>query len=73
MALLEDLEELRLSLDHIVTKSRTMGLSDLLYLLRMASLEIMEKQQDEMDRIERDNSRSNLVTADLNHPTYEAR
>jgi len=36
MASLEDLEELRLSLDHIVAKSGTMGLSDLQYLLRMA-------------------------------------
>ena len=72
MPLLEDLEELRLSLDRIVTKSRAMGLSDLSYLLRMAALEIMEKQQAEMDRIERDDSRLNSAKADLNRqsPSY---
>ncbi|MDZ4368419.1 MAG: hypothetical protein U0987_15560 [Afipia sp.] len=55
MSLLHDLEELHLSLSAIVTKSQLMDLSDLTYLLRMAMLEIMEKQQAEMDRIEQGN------------------
>lgn len=52
MPRLDDLEELRLSLSAIVTKSQLMNLSDLTYLLRMAMLEVMERQQAEMDRIE---------------------
>lgn len=55
MPRLDDLEELRLSLGTIVTKSQLMDLSDLTYLLRMAMLEVMEKQQAEMDRIEQSN------------------
>ncbi|CAN5513800.1 hypothetical protein BH10PSE11_BH10PSE11_40710 [soil metagenome] len=52
MPLLDDLEELRLSLGAVVTRSQLMDLSDLTYLLRMAMLEVMERQQAEMDRIE---------------------
>ncbi|HEX7791852.1 MAG TPA: hypothetical protein VF467_15150 [Afipia sp.] len=66
MPSLEDLEELRLSIDLVGRRAETLGLSDLTYLLKMALLEIVEKQQAEMDRLERDSFRQTATKADLN-------
>lgn len=67
MPSLEDLEELRRSLEEIVARAEILRLPDLVYLLRMAKLEIADKQQAEMDRLEADNSFQSIVEANVTY------
>lgn len=76
MPSLEDLEELRRSLEEIVARAEIVRLPDLAYLLRMAKLEIADKQQAEMDRLEAENSFQDIVEASVTYqraPTNPAK